>query len=321
MNEGLKIIFMGTPEFAQGVLAEILESEHDVLAVVTAPDRPAGRGQKLKHSAVKIYSESKNITVLQPEKLREEAFTEVLKKYNADLFVVVAFRMLPEVVWSIPSIGTINLHASLLPNYRGAAPINWAIMNGEKSSGVTTFFINEKIDTGDIIKRRKVNITENMNAGELHDLLMADGAELVVKTLNHLKSDDFEREKQTNIEINTLKHAPKIFKPDCKIQWTHEAQTIHNKIRGLSPYPGAWCKLENKSKGSIVQFKLFSSLLTDIIPASGDSSLKATEYGILFPCKDLFISIEELQMEGKRRMNFKEFLAGNKIEDFVLIQE
>ena len=321
MNEGLKIIFMGTPEFARGILAQILESEHDVLAVVTAPDRPAGRGQKLRQSAVKIYSESKNIAVLQPEKLREEAFTEALKQYNADLFVVVAFRMLPEIVWSLPSKGTINLHASLLPNYRGAAPINWAIMNGEKSSGVTTFFINEKIDTGDIIKRRQVNITENMNAGELHDLLMKDGAELVVETLHYLKSDDFEKEKQIDIEIDTLKHAPKIFKPDCKIEWNLQAQSIHNKIRGLSPYPGAWCEIENKLKGSVVQFKLFSSLLTDIIPASGDTSLRATEHGILFPCKDLFISVEELQMEGKRRMNFKEFLAGNKIEDFVLIQE
>ena len=319
MKKGLKIIFMGTPEFAKGVLSCIVKSDHDVLAVVTAPDRPAGRGQKLKHSAVKTYSESRDIPVLQPEKLRDESFIEALRKYNVDLFVVVAFRMLPEMVWSIPKKGTINLHASLLPNYRGAAPINWAIMNGEKVSGVTTFFINEKIDTGDIIKSKSVDISENMNAGQLHDVLMIDGAELVVETLNHLKSENFKREKQTDKQNMTLKHAPKIFKEDCKIQWDLNAQVIHNKIRGLSPYPGAWCKI--KSKGATLQFKLFSSFLTDKIPVAGDTNLKATENGILFPCKDLFILIDELQMEGKRRMNFKDFLAGNKIEDFVLIQE
>lgn len=192
-------------------------------------------------------------------------------------------------------------------------------MNGEKTSGVTTFFINEKIDTGDIIKYRTVDISENMNAGQLHDLLMVDGAELVVETLNYLKSDDFKREKQTDKQNQTLQHAPKIFKEDCRIEWDLTAQVIHNKIRGLSPYPGAWCKL--KSKGATLQFKLFSSFLTDIIPAPGNTNLRATENGILFPCKDLFILIDELQMEGKRRMNFKEFLAGNKIEDFALIQE
>lgn len=321
MEKGLKIIFMGTPEFAQGVLAQIIESRHEVLAVITAPDRHAGRGQKLRQSAVKTYSTSKNIAVLQPEKLRDEGFIETLENYNADLFVVVAFRMLPEMVWSIPPKGTINLHASLLPNYRGAAPINWAIMNGEKTSGVTTFFINEKIDTGDVIKRRSVDISENMNAGQLHDLLMSDGAELVVETLNYLEKDDFEKEKQMDIQIDALKHAPKIFKADCKIQWNLDALTIHNKIRGLSPYPGAWCKVENKLKGSVIQFKLFRAVLTEETPTPGDTRLKAAENGILFPCKDLFLLVEELQMEGKRRMHFKEFIAGNKIEDFALIQE
>tara|TARA_B100000524_G_scaffold65000_3_gene29983 strand:- start:170 stop:1138 length:969 start_codon:yes stop_codon:yes gene_type:complete len=321
MNEGLKIIFMGTPEFAQGILAQIIESNHEVLAVVTAPDRPAGRGQKLRQSAVKLYSASKNIDVLQPEKLRDEVFIETLKKYNADLFVVVAFRMLPEVVWAIPPKGTINLHGSLLPNYRGAAPINWAIINGEKRSGVTTFFINEKIDTGDIIKRSAVDISENMTAGELHNLLMVDGAELVLETLDQIESHNVEKEKQMDIQIDTIKHAPKIFKADCKIEWALEAQAIHNKIRGLSPYPGAWCKIEHKSKGSVVQFKLFSSMLTNKVPALGDKNLKTSEKGILFPCKDLFLLVDELQMEGKRRMNFKEFLSGNKIEDFALIEE
>ncbi len=321
MNEALKIIFMGTPEFAQGILAQIIESKHEVLAVVTAPDRPAGRGQKLKQSVVKSYSVSKKIDVLQPEKLRDEVFIETLKKYNADLFVVVAFRMLPEMVWSIPPKGTINLHGSLLPNYRGAAPINWAIMNGEKTSGVTTFFINEKIDTGDIIKRRAVGISENMNAGQLHDLLMVNGAELVVESLDQIKSNHVEKEKQMDIQINSLKHAPKIFKADCEIQWAQKALAIHNKIRGLSPYPGAWCKMENKLKGSVVQFKLFSSVLTNDAPIPGDKNLKSSENGILFPCKDLFILVDELQMEGKRRMSYKEFLAGNKIEDFALIGE
>ena len=321
MNKGLKIIFMGTPEFAQGILTQIIESNHEILAVVSAPDRPAGRGQKLRQSAVKSYSLSKNIDVLQPEKLRDEVFIEILKKYNADLFVVVAFRMLPEVVWSIPPKGTINLHGSLLPNYRGAAPINWAIINGEKTSGVTTFFINEKIDTGDIIKRSTVDISENMNAGQLHDLLMIDGAKLVLETLDEIELDDVQKEKQIDTQIDTLKHAPKIFKADCKIEWTLKARAIHNKIRGLSPYPGAWCKIEHKSKGSVVQFKLFSSMLTNQIPARGEKKLKTSENGILFPCKDRFLLVDELQIEGKRRMNYKEFLTGNKIEDFALILE
>tara|TARA_B100001287_G_scaffold91145_1_gene76369 strand:+ start:3370 stop:4335 length:966 start_codon:yes stop_codon:yes gene_type:complete len=321
MNKGLKIIFMGTPEFAQGILTQIIESTHEILAVVTAPDRPAGRGQKLRPSAVKSYSLSKNLDVLQPEKLRDEVFIEILKKYNADLFVVVAFRMLPEVVWSIPPKGTINLHGSLLPDYRGAAPINWAIINGEKTSGVTTFFINEKIDTGDIIKRSTVDISENMNAGQLHDLLMVDGAQLVIDTLDQIQCGDVQKVKQTETQIDKLKQAPKIFKADCKIEWTQDASAIHNKIRGLSPYPGAWCKIEHKTKGSVVQFKLFSSILTNQIPERGEKKLKTSENGILFPCKDRFLLVDELQIEGKRRMKYKEFLAGNKIEDFALIVE
>lgn len=321
MNKGLRIIFMGTPEFAQGVLHQILESKHQVLAVVTAPDRPAGRGQKIKKSAVKTYAESQTIDVLQPFKFKEDGFIEKLKCYEADLFVVVAFRMLPQAVWSLPKKGTINLHASLLPNYRGAAPINWAIINGEKYTGVTTFFINENIDTGDIIQNKKVAISKNMNAGALHDELLQVGSKLVVETIDAIEEDAIMAQKQADVNENIGKHAPKIFKNDCKIDWSLNSSEIHNRIRGLSPYPGAWCALFNKAKGTQVQFKLFSSAITDQVCQERKVTLKNSEEGILFPCQDRYLCINELQMEGKRRMTFKEFLAGNALEEFELILE
>jgi methionyl-tRNA formyltransferase len=315
-NSKLRVVFMGTPEFAVTILDAIVQSEHEVVGVVTVADKPAGRGQQLRESAVKIYSKDKDFPILQPEKLKDESFHEDLRALNADIFVVVAFRMLPEIVWAMPSKGTINLHASLLPKYRGAAPINWAIINGEKETGVTTFFINQVIDTGSVLEQEKVAISENMNAGELHDSLMHLGAKLTVKTLNDIANNTIQAIPQDENLAKELPHAPKIFKQDCKIDWNQNAQVIHNKIRGLSPYPAAWCTLKNEKKNEVISFKLFTSKLVDEIPTS-DALVKHSE-GILFPCKDGFVCISELQPEGKRRMNFKEFLAGNSLEDLKM---
>ena len=315
-NSKLRVVFMGTPEFAVTILDAIVQSEHEVVGVVTVADKPAGRGQQLRESAVKIYSKDKGFPILQPEKLKDDSFHNDLRALNADIFVVVAFRMLPEVVWAMPPNGTINLHASLLPKYRGAAPINWAIINGEKETGVTTFFINQVIDTGSVLEQEKIAISENMNAGELHDSLMHLGAKLTVKTLNDIANKTIKAIPQDENLAKELPHAPKIFKQDCKIDWNESAKTIHNKIRGLSPYPAAWCNLKNEKKNEVISFKLFISKLVDEIPTS-EALIKYTD-GILFPCKDGYVCISELQPEGKRRMNFKEFLAGNSLEDLKI---
>jgi methionyl-tRNA formyltransferase len=310
----LRIVFMGTPEFAVSILDAIVKSNHDVVGVVTVADKPAGRGQQLRESAVKIFAIDHDLPILQPEKLRDEQFLSDLKAFNADIFVVVAFRMLPEVVWSMPPKGTFNLHASLLPKYRGAAPINWAIMNGETETGVTTFFINQIIDTGSILAQEKIAILENMTAGELHDKLMNLGAKLTVETLDKIATNEIQAIPQDEELAKILPHAPKIFKPDCEIQWNQDATIIHNKIRGLSPYPAAWCSL--MKNGEKVTFKLFSSKATTEV--SDSKSLKKGADGILFPCNDFYISISELQPEGKRRMNFKEFLAGNDLSSYSI---
>jgi len=317
-NSKLRVVFMGTPEFAVTILDAIAQSKHEIVGVVTVADKPAGRGQQLRESAVKTYSKDNGFPILQPEKLKDETFHAELKALNADLFVVVAFRMLPEIVWAMPPKGTINLHASLLPKYRGAAPINWAIINGEKETGVTTFFINQVIDTGAVLKQEKVAISDDMNAGELHDTLMHLGANLTVKTLDEIANDSIQSLAQDEQLAKELRHAPKIFKQDCKVDWKQTAQNVHNKIRGLSPYPAAWCTLQNEKKNETVSFKLFASKIVDEIPAT-PSLLKHSD-GILFPCQDGFICVSELQPEGKRRMNFKEFLAGNKLEDFSLAE-
>lgn len=314
-TNGLRIVFMGTPEFAVTILDEIVKSKHEVVGVVTVADKPAGRGQQLKESAVKVYAKSKNLSILQPEKLKDEDFLSELKALNADIFVVVAFRMLPEVVWAMPPKGTFNLHASLLPKYRGAAPINWAIMNGETETGVTTFFINQIIDTGSILAQEKIAVTENMNAGELHDNLMHLGAKLTVETLDKIAKNEITAIPQDEEVAKQLPHAPKIFKADCEIDWNNKAKIIHDKIRGLSPYPAAWCSLIKN--GERITFKLFSSNLTKEVPDSKE--LKKGNEGILFPCNDYYISISELQPEGKRRMNYKEFMAGNNLSEYRIL--
>lgn len=254
----MKIVFMGTPDFAVASLDAIVQANFDVVAVVTAPDKPAGRGQKLNESAVKKYAVEKGIPVLQPEKLKNPEFIEELRSYQADLQVVVAFRMLPEIVWNMPAKGTINLHGSLLPQYRGAAPINHAIINGEKESGVTTFFLKQEIDTGDIILSDSVPIADDETAGDLHDKLMVVGANLLVKTLHAVEANNITEQPQP--QNDDLKHAPKIFKEDCKIDWNNPAQTIHNLIRGLSPYPTAFTILNDKN------LKVFKAEIEDKEP-------------------------------------------------------
>jgi methionyl-tRNA formyltransferase len=313
-DDKLRIVFMGTPDFAVSILDAILKCKHEVVGVVTVADKPAGRGQHLKESAVKMFSKAHNLPILQPEKLKDEDFLSELKAFNADIFVVVAFRMLPEVVWGMPPKGTFNLHASLLPKYRGAAPINWAIINGETQTGVTTFFINEIIDTGSVLAQEKISISENMTAGELHDKLMNLGAKLTVDTLDKIAYNEIQAIPQDEELAKNLPHAPKIFKADCEIKWNQNAAMIHNKIRGLSPYPAAWCSL-NKN-GEKVTFKLYTSKVTK--EDADSKQIKKGSDGILFPCNDFYLSISELQPEGKRRMNYKEFLAGNNLSDYTI---
>lgn len=313
MNESLSIIFMGTPEFAVASLDALIKSRHKVLAVVTAPDRPASRGLKLQQSAVKKYAVEHNLPVLQPEKLKDEEFINELKKLNPDLIVVVAFRMLPEVVWKLPKYGTINLHASLLPQYRGAAPVNWAIINGEKQTGVTTFYINEYIDRGNIIKWKPVNIDENDTAGTLHDKLMKVGSILLVETLDSIIAGNFIPQVQDTFNDGDFKPAPKIFRENCRINWTKNAEQVHNFIRGLSPYPAAWTEIVNK-EGKKLVMKIFSSAIRpDITLSPGMLSVKDNTY-IYIGCNDGAIEIKELQLEGRKTMPAADFLRGFKLE-------
>jgi methionyl-tRNA formyltransferase len=314
----VKIIFMGTPQFAvEGLRILHEESEHDIVGVITATDKPAGRGQKIQFSAVKEYAISKGLRLLQPDKLKAKSFLAELQGLQADLFVVVAFRMLPEVVWSMPPKGTINLHASLLPNYRGAAPINWAIINGEKETGVTTFFIEQKMDMGNIIDCRKVQITPEMNAGELHDKLMFVGAELLLQTVNSIADGTCKGIPQSSLVKGELKEAFKIFKETCKIDWSQEASAIHNLIRGLSPYPAAYSEIKIDQINSTVKIYA-SSLLSE--PYSGEVGSVYTDYKsyLHIVCGQGTISVEALQLAGKSKVMVKEFLNGvrNKVIQF-----
>lgn len=313
----LRIVFMGTPEFAVSILREILQSSHEVIGVITAPDKPAGRGRKLSESAVKTFANQHNLKILQPTNLKDSEFVEELSSLRADIFVVVAFRMLPKVVWSMPKLGTINLHASLLPNYRGAAPINWAIINGETKTGVTTFFIEEKIDTGKIIERRELSIGSDETVGSLHDRLMDLGGTTVISTLDKIANQKYEAIDQNDLPLTNLRQAPKIFKEDCEIDFKKTSIEVHNFCRGLDPYPGAWIELLDIKKDEFKKFKLFESKLTDI-KSDGNSSITLGENGINFPCSDKFISFGSIQMEGKRKMSAKEFSIGNTIGDYAL---
>ncbi len=306
MKAGLRIVFMGTPDFAVASLDKIVNSRHQVLAVVTAPDKPAGRGKQLAMSAVKEYALEKNIPVLQPEKLKNPEFLSELKAFNADLFVVVAFRMLPEVVWNMPPKGSMNLHGSILPDYRGAAPINWAVMNGEKETGVSTFFLTHEIDTGNIILQEKIAIGENENVGSVHDRMMSAGAKLLLRTLDSIEDGTaLAMPQESMIASNKeVKHAPKIFKEDCKIDWGRSAQEIHNFVRGLSPYPAAWTMFQGKT------FKIYAGQIDSHAKTAIGEFETDQKTWLRFGCGDGAYLITELQAEGKKRIGVQEFLRG-----------
>ena len=303
----MRIIFMGTPDFAVASLAKLVENGENIVAVVTSPDKPSGRGLQLNESAVKKYAVSKNIPVLQPEKLKSPDFLEVLKNYNADLQIVVAFRMLPEVVWAMPKLGTFNLHGSLLPQYRGAAPINWAIINGEPETGVTTFFLKHEIDTGSIIFQEKIPIEPDDNMGTMYEKLMALGADLVLKTVLAIKTGKYPQVVQD--ESVELHHAPKIFKETCEIDWKKPAEEIHNFVRGLSPYPAAFTTLAGKNC-KIFLTKVLENIGIDT-PANAEvGSFYFDKKQLIFKAGKDFVSILELQQEGKKRMSIEEYLRG-----------
>lgn len=305
----MRIIFMGTPQFAVASLDALIKAGSNIVAVITAPDKPAGRGQKVNESAVKQYAVENGLKVLQPEKLKNPEFLKELESLKADLQVVVAFRMLPEVVWSMPTRGTINLHASLLPQYRGAAPINWAIINGEKESGVTTFFLKHEIDTGDVLFTEKVTLHGTETAGDLHDRLMNKGAGLLVKTVKGIESGRYHEHPQTQLtEGMELRHAPKIFKEDCLINFNQPGEKVYNLIRGLSPAPTAYTALNDKVLK--IYIAAFETEDTDI-PAGHHITDNKTF--LKFATPDGFVSVIDVQLEGKKRMGIEDFLRGNKL--------
>lgn len=312
----MKIVFMGTPQFAVASLDMLVRHKYDIVGVVTAPDKPAGRGQQLQQSAVKQYAVAHNLRVLQPLNLKDDGFLQELASLRADLQIVVAFRMLPEKAWNMPPLGTYNLHASLLPHYRGAAPINWAIINGEKETGITTFKLKHEIDTGSILLQEKVAITGDMNAGELHDILMHKGAELLLRSVQEIGKGNVVLSEQGALlkPGEEVKHAPKIFKDDCRIDWSLGGARIHNLIRGLSPYPCAWTEVKKDDKRNIVKIyrAKFTSDSSGVAPGAVQTDNK-TQLNVA--CADGFITVLELQMEGKKRMATEEFLRGHSFTE------
>ncbi|RDI58198.1 methionyl-tRNA formyltransferase [Flavobacterium glaciei] len=309
--EKLRIVFMGTPEFAVGILDTILKNDYEIVGVITAADKPAGRGQKIKYSAVKEYALSNNLPLLQPVNLKDETFLSELKSLNANLQIVVAFRMLPKVVWEMPALGTFNLHASLLPNYRGAAPINWAIINGETKTGVTTFFIDDKIDTGAMILSSDISIDETENAGQLHDRLMDLGSKTVIDTLQMIEKGKV----STIIQKDTsdIKTAYKLNKENCKIDWSKSAVEINNQIRGLSPYPSAWCFIQDKNDEWNV--KIYETKIVNEDHNYSLGSLICTKKEMKIAVKNGFIEVLNLQFPGKKKMNTQELLNGITFSD------
>ena len=303
MSQSLDIVFMGTPDFACASLKAIHESGHKVKMVITAPDRPAGRGKKLRSSSVKLMAEDLKLPLLQPTNLKDPKFVAQLRNVKADLFVVVAFRMLPEVVWSMPPKGTINLHGSLLPDYRGAAPINWAILNGDSQTGVSTFFIEKEIDTGDVIQQESLPIGPDENAGDVHDRMMILGASTLVSTIDKIADGTAKGIDQAEFESSPKRPAPKIFKPDCEINWHQSAESVHNHVRGLSPYPTAWSMVSEHSfkvfKGRVGEMNLLNPGAYRIIDGRLFMGTKTHDYEIL-----------DLQLAGKKRMSTDVFLRG-----------
>lgn len=302
-----RIIFMGTPEFAAYALEELIANNYNIVAVITAVDKPAGRGRKMNESAVKKVGLKHHIPILQPPNLKNERFLKALESFNASIQVVVAFRMLPEVVWSMPSKGTFNLHASLLPEYRGAAPINWAIINGETKTGVTTFFIDEKIDTGEIILNEEVDITEDETAGSLHDKLMIIGGQLIQSTIDLIVQNKIKTQPQPQNNVS-LKKAPKLFKENCRINWNDNVLKVKQMIHGLSPYPGAWTELLVGDK--TLSLKIFKVMAQHESHSEVFGSIKSDKKEIRVYASDGFLSVLELQLQGKRKMNTIDFLNG-----------
>jgi methionyl-tRNA formyltransferase len=308
------IIFFGTSEFAVASLDKLLSEGINVKAVVTVPDKPAGRGKKLQASPVKVFASGKEIEILQPDELNDKEFIEKLSSFNANLFVVVAFRKLPKEIWNLPELKTINLHASLLPEYRGAAPINWAIINGEKTTGVTTFFINDNIDQGGILFSEKVNIEENETFGELYDRLKLIGAELLVKTVKSVFNGSYSVVEQNNFEnTKTLNKAPKIQKSDCKIDWTKDAQSIVNLIRGLSPVPAAYTIFKNEESGEEIYLKIYRACyeISNSINQSGDI-ITGNQTFMKVCVNNGYVFLTEIQLSGKNKMSIEAFLRGNR---------
>ena len=304
-KKDIRIVFMGTPEFAVTILDGLLENNYTIAGVITAPDRPAGRGQKLHESAVKVFSKSKGLTVLQPTNLKDDSFLSDLKSLNANLQIVVAFRMLPKVVWEMPALGTFNLHASLLPDYRGAAPINWAIINGEKETGVTTFFIDEKIDTGAVILQSKIDILPSENAGELHDKLMHLGSELVLETIQKIEKGNI---KTTTQPLKETKTAYKLNKDNCKVDWNSSLNNIYNQVRGLHPYPAAWGLLSNGEE--LLNIKLYE-IQKHAEPHEFEiGQLIITKKAIKVAVNSGFIELINFKFPGKRQMDAVSFLNG-----------
>jgi len=312
-NKDIRILFMGTPEFAVESLRALVEGGYNVVAVLTMPDKPCGRGHKLQYSAVKQYALSVGLPVLQPEKLKDETFLEELRSYKADLQIVVAFRMLPEVVWSMPPMGTFNLHAALLPQYRGAAPLNWALINGEKETGATTFFLKQEIDTGDMILQEHLPILEDDNVGSVHDKMMVMGARMVLKTVDLIAEGRAVRIPQPTLPTSEMRTAPKIFKEDCQLHFEQNVQHLHNLVRGLSPYPAAWCNitLGDQSYEGIKIYKT-KAITTNLNNNAGQIDTDGRTY-LRVACSDGWLEILELQLPGKKRMEIKQLLNGLRI--------
>lgn len=312
-KEDLKIVFLGTPDFAVESLRRIVEGGYNVVGVITMPDKPAGRGHKLLQSPVKQYAVEKGLHLMQPVKLKDPEFVEELRSLDADLFIVIAFRMLPEVVWSMPRLGTFNLHASLLPRYRGAAPINWAVINGDTETGVTTFFLKHEIDTGDIIAQERVDILPTDNVGDVHDRLMMLGADLTIDTIESIIDGTLKTVPQEQLIGDTEPTpAPKIFKETCRIDWNRPAREIHNLVRGLSPYPAAWSVLtdDGKEVGSV---KIFETAVLDGGADVEPGQIVIDKYRLMVGCGDGMIEVLSLQPQGKRRMSASDFLRGSRL--------
>jgi methionyl-tRNA formyltransferase len=322
-KEDLRIVFMGTPEFAVETLQALVENEYNVVAVVTQPDKPVGRHQtEMQPSAVKQYAVAHGLPVLQPEKMKDPEFVEQLRSYNANLQVVVAFRMLPEVVWAMPEYGTFNVHAALLPQYRGAAPINWAVINGETETGVTTFFLDHDIDTGRIILKKSFPIPDDANVEYVYDGLMLLGAQLCLETLEAIVAADGhpasipQDDSQFSILNSQLKPAPKIFKETCQIDWTKTAKQVYDFVRGLSPYPGAWTTLVGNDKEIVL--KIYKTRKTGCTTDQKPGTLRVEQKALQVAAGDEWLEIVELQMAGKKRMTARDFLNGTKIENFFV---